>query len=403
MRRRSLLVATASIAISFAAPAFADGQYDEGASDTEIKIGNTMPYSGPASAYGTIGKSMSAYFDMINENGGVKGRRINFISLDDAYSPPKTKEQVRKLVERDRVLFTAANLGSPTNSAIHNYMNKKKIPHLFLSTGATKWGQPEKYPYTIGWQPNYQSEGKIFARYILANEKDAKIAILYQNDDFGKDLVAGLKMGLGDKAKTMIVAEESYEVSDPTINTQIINLKASGANVFLNASTPKFAAQAIVKVADIGWKPLHLLSNISQSVGSTLKPAGLDKSIGIISLAFFKDPTNPSFRELPEVQEWMVFMDKYYPEGDVNVSFNVYGYMMAQTIVAMLEQCGDNLTRSNIMKQAANMELELPLLLDGIRLKTSPEDFFPLEQMQPMRFNGKHWEMFGDVVSGENV
>ena len=359
-----------------ATPALADGQYDTGASDTEIKIGNTNPYSGPASSYGTIGKALTAYFDMINEQGGINGRKITFISLDDGYSPPKTVEQVRKLVELEEVLFLFQTLGTPTNTAIHRYVNNKKIPHVFIATGATKWGQPEKFPWTMGWQPTYQTEGKAFARYILANVEDPKIGVLYQNDDYGKDFLEGLKIGLGERAGELIVAEEPYEVTDPTVDSQIVSLKSSGANVFYNISIPKFAAQAIRKSYDIGWRPLHLLNYVAASIKLVLKPAGLDKSEGIISALFMKDPTNPLWRDDDDVQIWLAWMKKYYPEGDIDEPFNVFPYAAAYTLQHVLEKCGDNLTRENIMKQAASIKnLKVPMLIDGITVNTAPDDF----------------------------
>ncbi len=393
------VLAASALALA-ATPALADGQYDPGASDTEIKIGNTNPYSGPASTYGTIGRGLSAYFDMINEQGGISGRKINFISLDDGYSPPKTVEQVRKLVELEEVLFLFQTLGTPTNSAIHKYVNAKKIPHLFVATGATKWGQPEKFPWTMGWQPTYQTEGKAFARYILANVEDPKIGVLYQNDDYGKDFLEGLKMGLGDRADELIVAEEPYEVTDPTVDSQIVSLKSSGANVFYNISIPKFAAQAIRKSYDIGWRPLHLLNYVAASIKLVLKPAGLDKSEGIISALFMKDPTNPLWRDDDDVQIWLAWMKKYYPEGDIDEPFNVFPYAAAYTLQHVLEKCGDNLTRENIMKQAASIKgLKVPMLIDGITITTAPDDFYPIEELRLARFNGSEWEVFGDLIS----
>jgi ABC-type branched-subunit amino acid transport system substrate-binding protein len=378
-------------------------EYGPGVSDTEIKIGNTNPYSGPASAYGTIGKAITAYFDKINrEEGGINGRKIVFISYDDSYSPPKTVEQIRKLVEQDEVLFAFQTLGTPTNSAIHKYMNAKKVPHLFVATGATKWGDPKKFPWTMGWQPNYQTEGKIYARYILENVPDAKIGILFQNDDYGKDYVHGLKMGLGDKAGSLIVSELSYEVTDPTVDSQIVSLKNSGANVFFNVTTPKFAAQAIRKVYDVGWKPVHLLNNVSTSVSSVLKAAGLEKSKGVISSAYLKDPNDPQWNDDPAMVEWRAWMKKYYPQGNLGNSFNIYGYAAAQTLEHVLRKAGDNLTREGIMNTAASIEsLELGALLPGIKIRTSPADFYPIESMQLQKFNGTTWELFGGIISGE--
>jgi len=399
---RKWLWAVAALGLALAtAPAGAQKRYDPGASDTEIKVGNINPYSGPASAYGTIGKTIAAYFNKVNAEGGINGRKINFISYDDAYSPPKAVEQARKLVESDEVLLIFQSLGTPSNTAIQKYMNAKKVPQLFVATGATKWGDPKHFPWTMGWQPNYQSESRIYAQYLLQHHPSGKIGILYQNDDYGKDYVKGLKDGLGDKAKSMIVSELPYETSDPTVDSQIINLRAAGADIFFNVTTPKFAAQAIRKAAEIGWKPVHLLNNVSTSVGSVLKPAGLENAKGILSSAYTKDATDPTWKNDPGYKDWVAFMDKYYPDGDKTSSFTVYGYTVAQTLVQALKQCGDNLTRENVMKQAANLkELDLPMLLPGIKINTGPDDFFPIEQMQMMKFNGENWELFGPVMSG---
>lgn len=373
-----------------------------GVTDKEIKIGNINPYSGPASAYGTIGKSIAAYFKMVNAEGGIHGRMVNFISYDDSYSPPKALEQTRKLVEQDNVLLMFQPLGTPGNTAIQGYLNGKKVPQLFVATGATKWGDPKKFPWTMGWQPNYQSEGRIYADYILKNYPNAKIGILYQNDDYGKDYVKGLKDGLGAKAKTMIVSEQPYEVADPTVDSQIIALKASGADVFFNASTPKFAAQSIKKMAEIGWKPAHFLNQVSNSVGGVLKPAGFDNAEGIYSTGYLKDQNDPQWKDDPGMKKWFAFMDKYYPEGDKTSSFNVYGYTVAQNLHKVLLAAGKNLTREGVMKAAASMkDLELDLLLPGIKVNTSPTDFYPIEQNQMMRFKGGKWEFFGPIISGE--
>ena len=392
----------ASALASAASPAFAQKKYDVGANDTEIKIGNINPYSGPASAYGLIGKTIGAYFNKVNAEGGVNGRKINYITYDDGYSPPRAVEQVRKLVESDEVLLVFQSLGTPSNTAIQKYMNAKKVPQLFVATGATKWGDPKRYPWTMGWQPNYQSEGRIYAKHVMDNHPNGKIAILYQNDDYGKDYVKGLKDGLGDKAKTMIVSEQPYETTDPTVDSQIINLKASGADIFFNVTTPKFAAQAIKKAAEIGWKPVHLLNNVSTSVGGVLKPAGLENAKDVLSTGYTKDPTDPSWADDPGYKEWLAFMDKYFPEGDKTSSFTVYAYSVAQTLVQVLKQCGDDLTRANVMRQAANLKnLELPMLIPGIKINTGPSDFFPIEEMQMQRFNGERWERFGPIISGE--
>jgi len=382
--------------------ALAQKKYDTGATDTEIKIGHTIAYSGPASAYGVIGKAEAAYFNKINSEGGINGRKINFISYDDGYSPPKTVEQVRKLVESDEVLFTFNILGTPPNTAIQGYLNKKGIPQLFVATGATKWGDPEHFPWTMGWQPTYQTEGHIYAKYILQNQPDAKIAVFYQNDDYGKDYVKGLKDGLGAKASSMIVAEESYEVSEPSIDGHIVKLKSTGANVLYDVSTPKFAAQAIKKVAEMQWKPLHILNSVAGSVGATMKPAGFENSQGIISSSYAMDPTDPQWKDNPNMKEWVAFMDKWNPSGDKTDAGNAYGYNLARTMVKVLQMCGDDLTRANIMKQAANLkDFEPGLLLPGIKLNTSPTDFYPVEQEQLMRFKGETWELFGPILSGE--
>jgi branched-chain amino acid transport system substrate-binding protein len=380
------------------------GRYDVGASDTEVKIGNTNPYSGPASVYGTIGRSIAAYVKKVNDEGGINGRRITFISLDDGYSPPKTVEMVRRLVEQEQVLLLFQTLGTPTNTAIWKYVNDRKVPHLFVATGATKWGDPKGHPWTMGWQPTYQAEGHIYAQYILENIPDAKVGILYQNDDYGKDYLKGFKEGLGDAAKGVIVIEQTYEVTDPTIDSQIVNLKNSGANVFFDVTIPKFAAQAIRKAAGVGWKPIHLLNNVSSSVGATLKPAGLDASTGIISTAFVKDPTDPQWRNDRGFKDWRAFMQTYYPEGNTSDLFNVYGYSAAQTLVYVLKECGNDLSRANVMKQAATIKnLSLPMLLPGITINTSPTDFYPIEQLQLGRFDGERWVLFGKVYDASRT
>jgi branched-chain amino acid transport system substrate-binding protein len=382
--------------------ALAQKKYDPGASDSEIRIGNTNPYSGPASAYGAIGKAIAAYFRMVNEQGGINGRKINFLTYDDGYSPPRTVEMVRKLVEQDQVLFVFQTLGTPSNTAIHKYMNAKKVPQLFVATGATKWNDPKHFPWTMGWQPNYQTEGQVYARHILQTKPDAKIAILYQNDDYGKDYVKGLKDGLGAKAKSLIVAEASYEVTEPTVDSQIVQLKSSGANVFFNVTTPKFAAQAIRKAYDIGWKPVHYLNNVSTSVGSVLTPAGLEKSVGLITTAYYKDPTDKRWQADAAVLKWREFMKKYHPEGNVNDGFNMYGYSVAANLVQVLKQCGDNPTRENLMREAANLkDFRVDTLLPGIVINTSKDDYAPIEAVQLQRFDGRQWELFGEVISAE--
>src|SRR5262252_6385990 len=399
--RRSILAAAPSALIFAALPARAARQYGPGVTDTEIKIGNTGPYSGPASSYGTIPKSTAAYYRMVNEKGGVNGRKINFISYDDAYSPPKTVEQVRKLVEQDNVLLVASPLGTPTNSAIWHYMNQKKVPQLFVATGATKWDDPKHYPWTIGWQPNYQIEGRIYASYILQNKPGGKIGVLYQDDDFGKDYVKGLTDGLGDKAASMIVVKASYETTDPTVDSQVVDMQARGVDVFVNTAIPKFAAQAIRKAAEIEWQPLHILSSIGSSIAGTLKPAGLEASKGLVTDFFLKDPTDPQWKDDPGYKWWLGFMDKWYPEGDKNDQLNAFGPTQAGVVVHVLKACGEELTRENVMKQAANINgLSLPMLLPGISINTSPTDFAPIKQVQMARFNGERWELFGPILTG---
>jgi len=401
MSTRNLVVA-ATVAAGLAlggSAAWAQKKYDTGATDTEIKIGNIMPYSGPASAYGTIGKAEAAYIQMINDQGGVNGRKINFISVDDGYSPPKTVEMARRLVEQDQVLFIFGSLGTPPNSAIHKYMNAKKVPQLFVATGATKWNDPKHFHWTMGWQPNYQTEGSIYAKHILETKPNAKIAVLYQNDDYGKDYLKGFEDGLGAKAKSMIVAKVSYETSDPTVDSQIVQLKGSGADVFFNITTPKFAAMAIRKAYDIGWKPVHYINNVSASIGSVLTPAGLEKSVGLITTQYGKDPADPEWKDDPGMKKWYAWMAKYYPDGNTKDSSNVYGYGAAQTLVQVLKQCGDNLTRENVMKQAANLkDFQTDLALPGIKINTSPTDFAPIESEQLARFDGKKWVRFGEII-----
>jgi branched-chain amino acid transport system substrate-binding protein len=399
-----LAIASTALALFAASStgALAQKKYDTGATDTEIKIGNIMPYSGPASAYGVIGKTEQAYFNKINAAGGINGRKINFVSYDDGYSPPKTVEQARKLVESDEVLLIFNSLGTPPNSAIHKYMNSKKVPQLFVATGATKWNDPKDFPWTMGWQPNYQSESRIYAKYLMKEKPDAKIAVLYQNDDYGKDYLKGLKDGLGAKAATMIVAEESYETTEPSIDNHIVKLKSTGADVFFNITTPKFAAQAIKKIAEIEWKPLHLLNNVSASVGSVIKPAGFTNAQGIISAQYLKDTTDPQWANDKGMKEYLYFMTKDFPEGDKLDNGTVVGFSVAQTLVKVLQQCGDDLTRENVMKQAANLkDFRTEMLLPGIMINTSPTDFAPISQLQLMRFKDEKWELFGDVISGD--
>ena len=384
-----------------ATAASAQKKYDPGASDTEIRIGNIMPYSGPASSYGVIGKTEEAFFRMINAEGGINGRKINFVSYDDGYSPPKAVEQARKLVESDEVLLVFNSLGTANNTAIQKYMNSKKVPQLFVATGATKWNDPKDFPWTMGWQPSYQSEARIYAKYLMKEKPDAKIAIFYQNDDFGKDYLKGLKDGLGAKA-SMITAEESYETSEPTIDNHIVKLKAAGADVFISITTPKFAAQAIKKLAEIEWKPMHIVSNVSASVGSVIKPAGFENAQGILSAAYAKDGADSQWDNDPGMKKFYAFLEKYFPEGNKLDGSVVYGYGVAQTLVKVLEMCGDNLTRENVIKQAASLKDFAPdTLLPGIKITTTATDFAPIEQLQMMRFKGEKWDLFGDIISGE--
>ncbi len=394
--RFRLAILGVALAVSGSA-ALAQKKYDPGADDMQIKVGHIGPYSGPASAYGTIGKTIGAYFDKVNAEGGIRGRRINFVTLDDGYNPAKTVEQARKLVEEDEVLLIFNSLGTPSNSAIHKYMNTKKVPQLFVATGATKWGDPKNFPYTMGWQPPYQAEGRIYAQHILETKPGAKIGVLYQNDDYGKDYLKGFEDGLGDKAKTMVVSKVSYEVTDPTVDSQMLTLKASGADTFFNITTPKFAAQAIKKAAEIGWRPTQYLNNVSISVSSVMTPAGLDNGVGIITALYGKDPTDPQWANDPGMKDWTAFMTRYYASGSLTDANSVYGYSVAQTMVQVLKQCGDNLTRDNVMKQAASLDMSLPMSLPGINIKTGPDDFFPIEREQLARFDGKTWVLFGKV------
>jgi ABC-type branched-subunit amino acid transport system substrate-binding protein len=404
-RRR--ILAAAPVAFALGSPllapwaARAAKNYGPGVTDSEIKIGNTGPYSGPLSNASPIPLSMAAYFKMINDEGGINGRKINFVSDDDGYSPPKTVEMTRKLIESDQVLFTAGQVGTPTNSAIWHYMNQKKVPQLFVSTGATKWDDPKDHPWTMGFFVSYQAEGRIYAAYILKNKPDGKIGVLYQNDDFGKDYLKGLVDGLGDKVASMIKAKVSYETTDTTVDSQIIEMKSAGCDVLVTIAIPKFGAQAIRKVAEIEWKPLHILNGIASSVGVTLKPAGLENAKGIISDNSFKDPTDPQWQNDAGYKSWVSFMDKYYPSGDKTDQQNVYGQSIAATTVQMLKQCGDELTRENVMKQAANLHnLELPMLLPGIAINTSATNFAPIRQAQMRRFDGERYVPFGPVLTG---
>jgi branched-chain amino acid transport system substrate-binding protein len=391
----------ALLAATLASGAQAQKRYDPGATDTEIKIGNIMPYSGPASAYATIGKTEAAYFNKINAEGGINGRKIDFISYDDAYSPPKTVEQARKLVESDEVLLIFNPLGTPGNTAIQKYMNAKKVPQLFVSTGAAKWNDPKNFPWTMGWQPNYQTEARIYASYILKNHPGKTIGVLYQNDDFGKDYLTGLREGLGDQASKLIVIETSYETSTPTVDSQVAQIKGANPDIFVNITTPKFAAQAIKKIAELNWTPIHFLTNVSVSIGGVMKPAGFENDQGILSTAYLKDPRDPEWKYDPAMKEWRTFMTKWYPEGDQDDVSTVFAYGVAKGLEQVLRQCGDDLTRENVMRQAANLNFEIGIYLPGMRIKTGPTDFAPLEQLQMIRFKGETWERFGPMMSGE--
>jgi branched-chain amino acid transport system substrate-binding protein len=384
-------------------PASAQKKYDEGASDTEIKIGNTNPYSGNASAYGTIGKAIDAYFKMVNAQGGINGRKITFISYDDGYAPPKTVEMVRKLVEDDKVLFVFQTLGTPPNTAIQKYLNQRKVPQLFVATGASKWGHYKDNPWTMGFQPDYVTEATIYAKHILANVKDPKIGVLMQNDDYGKDYYEGLKQGLG-KDADRIVQLATYEVTDPTVDSQIIQLKNSGANVFFNISTPKFAAQAIKKTAEIGWKPAHYINGVAASVATVMKPAGIENAQGIITASYLKDVTDPQYAKDKDFQEWKAFMQNYYPTGNLLDGANASAYAVSNLLTIVLKQCGDDLTRANVMKQAANLrDIQLPMVQDGIKVNTSPTDYYPIQAVRMARFTGESWKLFGDIISHEGA
>jgi branched-chain amino acid transport system substrate-binding protein len=397
----AVLSVISALCAATSSPALAQKKYDAGATDTEIKIGNIMPYSGPASAYAMIGKTEEAYFNKVNAGGGINGRKIKFISYDDAYSPPKTVEQARKLVEGDNVLLIFGSLGTSTNTAIRKYMNDKKVPQLFVASGASKWDDPKQFPWTMGWQPSYVSEARIYAKYILKEKPDAKIGVLYQNDDFGKDYLKGLKEGLGPKA-SMIVLDDSYDTSEPAIDEHVVRLKASGADVFISITTPKFAAQAIKKAAEINWHPVHILSNVSASVSGVIEPAGFEISQGILSATYLKDGSDPQWNADDGMKRFYDFLAKYDPKANKLDAAVAFGYGQAQTLVQVLTQCGDDLTRENVMKQAASLKDFAPdTLLPGIRINTSPTDFAPIEQLQMMRFKGKSWEIFGDVISSE--
>jgi branched-chain amino acid transport system substrate-binding protein len=403
MKRRTFAAGSAAFALAPTIVA-AQKKYDPGVSDKEIKLGHTNPYSGPLSAYGVIGKAEAAYWAMVNDQGGINGRKVNFISYDDGFSPPKTVEMVRKLVEDDQVFAIFQLLGTPTNTVVHKYLNQKKVPQLFVATGASKWGDPKNFPWTMGWQPDYSTEGGIYAKHMLAQHKGEKIGVLWQNDDSGKDYVGGFMKGLGKENEKMVVASVSYEVTDPTVDSQVIQLKNSGATVFFNDAAPKQAAQAIRKVADLGWKPAHYLANVSASVTSVLKPAGLENSQGIITAAYLKDPTDTQWATTPDFIEWKAWMAKYHPTGNASDSFNAYAYAVTATMHECLKRCGDELTRANLMKQAASMKnLVVPMLLPGIKINTSPTDFYPIQSVRLQRFKGETWELFGEVLSNEST
>lgn len=400
MRNKTRHLIAAVAVLASAAPAWAQKSYDAGANDTEIKIGNIAPYSGPFSALGLIGRTIAAYFNKVNAEGGINGRKLNFISYDDGYSPPKTMEQARKLVEHDGVLLIFASLGTPPNTAIERYMNGQRVPQLFIASGATKFGDPKNFPWTMGFAPTYQNEARIYAKYLVEHHPDGKIGVLYQNDDYGKDYLQGFKDGLA--GKIPIISEQTYETTDATVNSQIFSLKGAGADILFDVSLGKFAAQAIRKVAELGWKPVHVLNNVATSVGSVLEPAGLENAKDILSSKYAKDPTDVAWKDDLDFRQWSAFMDTYFREGDRTSSSTVIGYLLAHTLVHVLEQCGDDLTRANLMKQAANLkDLKIPMLLPGITINTSADDYFPIKQMQMSRFTGERWEQFGPVYSGK--
>ena len=401
-KKLALLAAATAFTVLASQSAFAQKKYDTGASDTEIKIGNVEAYSGPASAYGVIGKTEDAYFKMINDAGGVNGRKINFISYDDGYSPPKTVEQIRKLIESDEVLLVFNALGTPTQSAVQKYQNTKKVPQLFVATGASKWNDAKAFPWTMGFQPSYRVEARIFAKYIMKNKPDAKVAVFYQNDDFGKDYVAGLKDVFGDKASSIIITEESYETTEPSIDSHIVKLKGTGADVLVNISTPKFAAQTIKKMAELQWKPIHLMTDVSISIGAVMQPAGLDASEGVLSAGYLKDASDPQWKDDEGMKKFMAFIDKYMPGANISDTNLVFGYAAGQTMVQVLKQAGDDLTRENVMKQAASLKAFAPdTLIPGITITTSATDFAPIEQLKMMQFKNGKWDFFGDIISAE--
>ena len=397
---KSIAIATVLVSLGAQASA-AEKKYGPGVTDTEIKIGNTSPYSGPASAFSMVAKAEEAYFRKINAEGGINGRKIVFISYDDSYSPPKTVEQTRKLVESDEVLLVFNAMGTASNSAVQKYLNIKKTPQLFVSSGAAKWNDPKNFPWTMGFTPSYENEGRIYAKYLLKEKPGAKIAILFQNDDYGKDYLKGIKQALGDKAGSMIVLEEAFDVTEPSIDSHIVKLKSTGADVFIDIATPKFAAQSIKKVAELGWKPLHILSYVSASIGGVIAPAGMENAQGIVSAAYFKDPNDPTWKDDAGVKALNAFLETYFPSANRSDTLIVNGYNTAQLMVEVLKLCGDDLTRENVMKQAANLKnVELGMLLPGIKVNTSPTDFSPVKQWQLMRFEGTNWHLFGEPIDG---
>jgi len=400
-RKPARAVVIAALALLAANGALAQKKYGPGATDTEIKIGTTTPFSGPASAYSAGAVSAAAYFQMINDQGGVNGRKINYIARDDAYSPPKTVEQIRRLIESDEVLFLVNTVGTAPNLAVVKYINQKKVPHLFIGSGATVFNDPQRYPWTLSWTPHYASEGEIYARWIGANKPDAKIGILSQNDDLGRDYLIGFKRGLGDKADKMIVSQQTYNTTDPTVDSQIVSLKAAGADVFVIFSVPKFTAQAVRKAYDINWHPQEFVSSVGSSIAGAIRPAGFEAAKGIISAAYQKDPADPQWRDDPEMKAWNVWMDKYNPHVDKSDYYAPYGYNIGHAIVALLKECGDDLTRENIMDKATHLDMELPLLLPGIKLTSSPTDHRPIKQMRLVRFNGERYVLFSDVLASE--
>lgn len=400
--RRSItfkLVAIACAA-SLGCAAYAQKRYDAGASDTEIKIGNILPYSGPVSAYSTIGKSAAAYIAKVNAEGGVNGRKIQFISVDDAYTPAKTVEQARKLVEQDEVFAIFLPIGTAHNVAIQKYLTAKKVPQLFVGSGATRFGDIKQNPWTLGWQPTNHAETVAYAQHILQTRPNAKVAVLMQNDDFGKDYFQGLTDGFGAKAKSMIVSHQTYETTDPTVDSQIVSMKGAGADTLILLTTPKFSAMSIKKAAEIGWEPVRYVVSSASSVGSVLKPAGLDASKGVISATYLRDPTDPATQATKEYQDYAAFMKQYYPAGDASDTLNVLGYSAAQTLVQTLKQAGDNLTRENVMKQALSLNMTLPMLQPGIDVQTSATDAYPIEKMQLIQFNGTRYEPTGGILGG---